>query len=68
MKIKFLTEKTRFKIIFTISLIILLPFFISGILCSILGKFISAFRYVFWLEPKNFAKELKEIFKNIGYK
>lgn len=68
MKLNFLNEKTRSKIFFTVSLIILLPFFIGGILCSILGKFIYSLRFIAWLEPKNFGKELKELFKNIGYK
>ena len=62
MKKYILSEKVRFKIFFTVALVILAPLYIGGGLCFILGKFISAFRYLFWLEPNEFVKEIKNIF------
>lgn len=62
MKKNILSEKIRFKIFFTVALIILAPLYIGGGLFFILGKFISSFRYLFWLEPNKFVKEIKNIF------
>lgn len=68
MKKYILSENVRFKIFFTVALIILTPFYIGGGLFFILGRFISSFRYLFWLEPTKFVEEIKNIFTNIKEK
>ena len=50
--------------VFILALIFLTPFFIIGGLLLILGRLITALRFIFWLEPKKFVIEVKEILKN----